>query len=172
MKTAFKYAAQAAVLITVMLGLMWLLGGRTHSTSATIRVDAKADKVFSFLLDPNLRRTWMSDVESIQSLNGLTDAVGASSEVRTVIDSKSVQVKEEIIELEPEQLLRVRSEIPWATWTTNFALEANQSGTLVHRRTYTQYRNLWRFWSLFLGDPIGDYQQNQLDSLLQAVDAP
>ena len=114
----------------------------------------------------------MSDVESIQSLNGLTDAVGASSEVRTVIDSKSVQVKEEIIELEPEQLLRVRSEIPWATWTTNFALEANQSGTLVHRRTYTQYRNLWRFWSLFLGDPIGDYQQNQLDSLRQAVDAP
>lgn len=171
MKTAIKYAVQAAVLILVMLGLMWLLGGRTHSTSATVRVDAKADKVFSFLLDPDLRPTWMDDVESIQSSNDLADAVGARSEVRTVIDSKPVQVKEEIIELEPEQLLRVRSEIPWATWTTTFALEASNSRTQVHRRTYTQYHGLWRFWSLFFGDPIGDYQQNQLDSLRQAVDA-
>lgn len=172
MKNWGKYLLRAAVLALVMLGLIWLLGGRTYSSFADAQTAAPADQVFAFLIQPELRKEWIAGVEDITRLTDFDAAIGTQHQVRGRFVSGDDVYLEEVIEFEPNQLLQVQGESPTMTWTTTYALEPDGGGTRIHRRTQTQYHGLPRFLTLFTGDSWGRYLEGDLAALKQAVESP
>ena len=64
MKTP-RILVRVVVLLVVMLGLLWLMGGRTYSWTKSFETTATPDRVFACLTVPELRARWMGGVVSI-----------------------------------------------------------------------------------------------------------
>ncbi len=156
---------RVVTLLVVMLGLLWLFGGRTISWSQSFETLAKPDRVFACLTDPELRLQWMEGAIAIDPITDFEAAIGARNRITLKQQKREFVLEDEILDYHQDQLLRLKIESPSVVIINIFTIEPFGDQTRLGQQMRVNYRGMARFFAPFLG---GDMQQ-QLERDQQAL---
>lgn len=95
------------------------------------KFDHPADKIFAVLVDIPRQPEWIAEVDAITSPPELPLQVGATYEQSARYFGRSVTVRQEVVALEPNRLLKQESTGTMPT-ITSWWLEPDGDGTNVH----------------------------------------
>ncbi|MDG2385354.1 MAG: SRPBCC family protein [Pirellulaceae bacterium] len=154
-----RIVVRVLTLLGIMLGLLWLFGGRTISWSRSFETQAAPDRIFSCLIDPELRLQWMEGVVAIEPITNFGAAIGAKHRITLKQEKHEVVMEDEILDYHQDQLLRLEIESPSVVITSIFTIEPFGEQTRLGQQMRVRYRGMARFFAPFLG---GELQQ-QLD---------
>lgn len=165
-----RIVVRVVVLLFVMIGLLWLMGGRTYSWNRSFETTAAPGRVFACLTEPESISQWMSGIDSIEPLTDFGPAIGARNKITVERRDGDLVMEQEILAYEQDQLLRVSIDSPSVLITNIYSLEPFGEQTRVRQQTQVSYRGFARLFAPFLGTDFQQQLERDQTSLKQLVE--
>jgi uncharacterized protein YndB with AHSA1/START domain len=142
------------VIVLIAIVAVWLLGGRTRSFSAAVRIDRGAALVFPWLVEPPRLAKWIGGLVASRPQGDGELRVGARSIEVVEQDGRRTEMTTEVRALEPGRLLEVSLASPFLAGGNRFVLDGGPDGTRVAQTLTVRYRGAARLFGPFLAGAV------------------
>lgn len=166
-----KFLLFAFIAIVLILGGLWLVGGKQRNYQAQIVIDAKPANVFPHLVEPNLRKKW---VVGLQDARLQTDPpVQLDAQFRSVFrrEDTDFEAEETVIRFDPGELVVILCRAPHAVITSVVRLESVGDMTRVSYEVSESLHGLARFQAAIAKSKMQDQVEREILALKSAVEA-
>ncbi|MFT5301829.1 MAG: carbon monoxide dehydrogenase subunit G [Mariniblastus sp.] len=140
------------IAVCIAIPALWLAGGKKHDFEATIDIDSTPDVVFSFVVDPDKNKTWMSGLRQIELYSDNQSEEGrdiGKTTSRTIeIDAQELKFSDDVLRFEQDSALSVRSTNSQMVMTSIFRLTPKGDQTSLSYRITTQNSGIGRFMAV------------------------
>ncbi len=165
-----KFLLFAFVIIVLVLGGLWLVGGKPRDFRTELLIDAQPADVFPFLYEPALRKKW---VDGLRDSKLQTDPpVQLESVFMTKYERKEhpFEAEETIIRFDVNEMVSIRSQTPTAQLTLVVRLEQAGEKTRVNYSVHEALHGIARFQAAIAKSKTQELINGEILALKNAVE--
>ncbi len=166
-----KIAMVVGIAVVLLIGGIWIVGGRERSYHAVTSIRATPEQVFPWLVEPARLSRWIEGFVESRPLGDGVLRVGARSIDVVGEDGQRVEMTTEVLALETGRLLEVSLESPFMAGTNRFALSPSPEGTLLTQTLTGRLRGMARLFGPFMGGTVQRKLDGDLARLRSAVES-
>lgn len=165
------------ILLVIACGVMWFIGGKKQEFSTEVSIDAPANRIFRYLVDPQLLKEWSNEIVQIETIDddvldaGQRNEEGALTELVVDRQGQQVVMRQEIIKLELDKMVSLQRSNDFMVSTAIFRLTENSPETVVSYRIKETHIGLRRITGFFLGNDRQDVIQDEIRQLKQLIES-
>ena len=151
MRPLSKFAVYAAALIVVALGCLFWVGGRNQTSQVDEIINAPPDVVYKHLTEPELVKTWVDGIVSIEPLTDEGHQVGAQAKIVVEHEGKKVELTDEVLVADENSHLIVVSNASMFKNNADYSMESpDQKTTKLRLINKVQFKGFYRFMGPFM----------------------
>ena len=109
MSNSLKFVLSLLALVAIVLGALWIYGGKKESYSTELVIEAPPEIIFPFLAEGELQKKWTTGLLDVTAIRTTDEVVGSVDKVVIDQNGKSVGFENKIIRYELNKSLAIRS---------------------------------------------------------------
>ena len=158
MRPISKAALYIGIIIAIVGGVTFWLGGKTKKFRVETIVQAPPSEVFKHITDPELIPKWADGVVEIEPLSSERNQEGSRARVTYKKDGKTIVFTDEVKAIETDSRLLVASTGPMFKLSSDYSLVESGMQTKLRVEVHINYRGIYRFLGPFLGNQTAEKQ--------------
>lgn len=161
------YIALGLGLAILIVAALWVVGGRTQVVEVSVDLPVPPGEAFTYLTDPDRLSRWIGGLVESKPLGDGELRVGARSVETVENNGRPLEIRSEVLELEPGRLLRVSLDSDYHEGENRFELEPLEGGqaSRVRQRLELTARGVVRVFTPFMTGTVESKTRADLDRL-------
>lgn len=155
MDTGKKLLLLLLIVLGVVLGALWIIGGRPANIETSIQIAAAPQDIFDWLVQPEKRTQWTEHLVSTALVSSSPEGQPLAWESVYDHDGKRETLDEQILQYQPGDFLSVRSRRNGCRVTRVYRLEKETQAVRLRIEHFETAEGVGRLWfALSARDPL------------------
>jgi len=149
MNTSTRILLFSLIVLGVVAGGLWIMGGKKDEFSTELMIDAQPQQIFPYLTEPAKLKQWFDGLESVENYQpakaDIPSKYTLTTRVTTNQNGKRTTHQDQVIRYELDNLLTVQSRNANEVITWIYELEPDKEKTRFRCRVKTEHLAIGRF---------------------------
>ncbi|UUO06144.1 SRPBCC family protein [Blastopirellula sp. J2-11] len=159
------------LLMVVVVGVLWIVGGQTVHYRAHVRILASPEKIFPYLTEPDLLMQWMEGVVEIKPLTDEGHQAGAKAVAVMERNGDRFEMESEVLKTVPNKELKVRLQNKMFDLVNDYQLKSNGGETDVSIDMEAKFLGWARITAPLIGGAIESKLEADFNQLREKVES-
>lgn len=144
MKSFTRYCCVGLLVLGLVFGLSYVVGGKQMEFSAEIEIDASAAEVFAHLTEEESLKQWIDGLVDIRPLGNEGHQIGAKAELIVEESGRQFTMQDELLGFEQDKSISLRISSDMFESVNSFRIDPSGDGVAVRQLMQINHRGVFR----------------------------